>query len=116
MKCKECYHFEACQYWLNKENKKLGSVEGFICEYFKNKLSVVNLPCKAGDVLFVKEYDTDTDKEYIEKVKCNEIEITEDGISIICETTEGSYDTYVPEDFGDCIFTTRKEAAKALEG
>ena len=115
MTCKECYYFEACQYWLNKENKKLGSVEGFICSHFKNKLLVVDLPCKAGDVLFVKEYNVETGKEYIEKVKCNEIEIIEDGISIICKTIEGNYNTYVLEDFGNCIFTTREEAEKALE-
>ena len=113
MKCEECLHYEVCK--ALEEGNGIGMIKAENCSFYKNEFLIVELPCKAGDVLFVKEYDQYTDKEYIEKVKCNEIEITEDGISIICKTTEGSYDTYVPENFGEYIFTTRKDAAKSLE-
>lgn len=113
MKCEECLHYEMCK--SLEECNGISMAKADNCSFYKNESLIVELPCKAGGVLFVKEYDPDTEKEYIEKVKCNEIEITEDGISIICKTTEGSYDTYAPEDFGECIFATRKDAAKALE-
>lgn len=113
MKCEECLHYEVCK--ALEEGNGIRMIKAENCSFYKNESLIVELPCKAGDVLFVKEYDQYTEKEYIEKVKCNEIEIIEDGISIICKTTEGNYDTYVPEDFGDCIFTTREEAEKALE-
>ncbi len=111
--CKNCYHYEACNYFLKKENKHLGSCEGFVCGHFKDKSLIVELPCKGGDILFVVDYEPG--EECIEKVKCRSIEIDDSGMSIYCETIEGSCDTYVPGDFGESIFLTRKEAKKALE-
>jgi len=113
MKCEKCLHYEVCK--SLEECNGIRMIKAEHCSFYRDETLMVDLPCKAGDVLFVKEYYVETENEYIEKVKCNEIEIVEDSISIICKTTEGSYDTYVPEDFGDCIFTTREEAEKAFE-
>lgn len=37
LKCNECIHYEACNYWLHKEQKHLESTEGFVCEHFSLK-------------------------------------------------------------------------------
>lgn len=51
-KCENCYHYEACNYFLEKENKHLGSCEGFVCEHFKDKSLILELPCKE-DIKFL---------------------------------------------------------------
>lgn len=49
--CKECLHKEACNHWLQKDNKHLGAVEGFICEHFKGRTRFVELPCAVKDLI-----------------------------------------------------------------
>lgn len=105
--CKNCIHGCICG------SACMNEPDG--CGDFKDKSKIVELPCKADDVLYVTEYDVDSDKSYIEKVKVSSIEIDEYGISIYCKTVEGNYDTYVPNDFGDSIFLTSEEAERALE-
>ena len=77
-------------------------------------VNAVELPCKAGDVLYVTDY-VDSEKSYIDKAKVSSIEFDEFGISIYCKTIEGTYDTYVPNDFGDNIFLSYEEAERVLE-
>ena len=102
-KCENCYHKNLCKY--------SGNVT--VCENFKDKFLIAELPCKVGDILFVVDYEPG--EECIDKVKCNSIEFDNCGMSIYVETIEGSYDTYIPDDFGESIFLTRTEAEKALE-
>lgn len=52
-KCKNCYHYEACLYFLAKENKILNNSEGFVCGYYKDKSLIVELPCRIGDTVFI---------------------------------------------------------------
>lgn len=40
--CKDCLHKEACNYWLKKENSFLEKVDGFICEYFKDRSKLIS--------------------------------------------------------------------------
>lgn len=42
--CENCYHYNACNYFLAKDNKYLENVEGFVCEHFKDKSIIVELP------------------------------------------------------------------------
>lgn len=44
MTCKDCLHYEACNYWLNKDAKHLNAFDGFVCEHFKNRSEWVHLP------------------------------------------------------------------------
>lgn len=44
MNCKDCLHYEACNYWLRKEAKHLNSDEGFVCEYFADKSEWMRMP------------------------------------------------------------------------
>lgn len=108
-KCEKCIHANVCEAYEPYET------DG--CNQFKNKYLIVELPCRGGDVLYTHEYDCEREECYIEKVKCHSIEIDGDNdISIYCENIEGQYDTYVPADFGECIFLTREEAKKILKG
>lgn len=113
-KCENCYHYEACLNSLS-ENKGLNNTEDFVCEHYKDKSLIVELPCRVGDVLFTTEYDCDSNSSYIEKIECISIEIHDCGISIYCKSIERNYDTYVPEDFGETVFLSREEAERALE-
>ncbi len=110
MKCEKCLHYEVCKSLCNG----IRMINASHCNFYRDETLIADLSCKAGDVLFAKKYNVETGKEYIEKVKCNEIEIVKGSILVICKTIEGSYDTYTPDDFGIYVFTTRKDAAKSL--
>ena len=115
-KCENCYHYEMCCDWISRTFIPVTKEEGSACEHFKDKYLIVELPCKVGDILYVIDYDCDSEMSYIEKVKCHSIEICdEDDISIYCETIESQYDTYTPDDFGEVIFRTREEVQAVLE-
>ena len=107
LKCEKCYHQEACEDFFDFKF----TLEN--CDYFKDKALIVELPCRSGDILFVIDYEPW--EEHIDKVKCQSIEIDDCGMSIYCETIEGSYDTYVSNDFGETVFLTREAAEKALK-
>lgn len=117
-KCENCIHERVCDSLIQNGlpyNDDKFSTDKF-CNHFKDKSLIVELPCRGGEVLYTHEYDCEREECYIEKVKCHSIEIGGDNdISIYCENIEGQYDTYVPDDFGECIFLTREEAEKALK-
>ena len=108
-KCDKCYHAGVCLHRINYEDYDCE------CTNYKDKSLIVELPCRVGDVLFTIEYNCDSESSYIEKIKCNSIEIYDCDISIYCETIEGNYDTYIPADFGETVFLSREEAERALE-
>ncbi len=96
--CNECLHKEACNHWLQKDNKHLGAVEGFICEHFKDRSKFVELPCKIG--------------EYLYRIK------TVRGKKIITETqlNQNTFWRIVfGREYGKTVFLTRKEAERALK-
>ena len=104
-KCENCYHYEACNYFLKKENGYLASREGFVCGHFKDKSLIMELPCKVGDMLYII---IDESKKfggnYIKEEKAVEIS-TEGRI-----WTDDCY--YDSDDVGKMIFFTREEAEK----
>lgn len=106
-KCENCYHYEACLYFLSKENKVLNNTEGFICNHYKNKSLIVELPCKPGDVL------------YAHGCPCEPIEAwTILFPSIAYE--ENGYIHHAPlssilHSLGKTVFLNREEAERALE-
>lgn len=94
MTCENCYHYNACAYFLRKENKRLGSAEGFICEHFKDKSLIVELPCRVGDILWTHS------------------SITGKPISFTVPDIHWIIDA---DNFGKDVFLTREEAERASE-
>ena len=105
MTCKDCLHYEACCYWLNKEKKHLNCDDGFICDNFTDRSEWVHLPCKVGD----KVYQTDGIRTYESTIR--EIEISSTN-TVYC-TENIAFDERA---IGNSIFLAREEAEKALEG
>lgn len=113
-KCENCYHYEACNYFLKKENKYLVSREGFVCEHFKDKSLIVELPCKVGDVL----YQIDGGEIY--PIKISDVVISDcdtefNGCEIDDEGNEFDEYSIRLSEFGKTVFTACEEAGKALE-
>lgn len=50
-RCDECIHFEICQ--ALEENHNVSKINPRFCYFFKHKQSVVDLPCKIGDTVWV---------------------------------------------------------------
>lgn len=106
-KCENCYHYEACNYFLEKENKHLGSCEGFVCKHFKDKSLISELPCRVGDTLYVIIDESEKfGRAYIKQEKVVEVS-TEGRIW----TSDCYYDS---DDVGRMIFFNRDEAEKAF--
>ena len=128
MTCKDCLHYEACCYWLNKEKKHLNCDDGFICDNFTDRSEWVHLPCDVGDIVYL-----------LFGGKCGEYRITQMSIDAagdlqiradcnmhgyrkmrdcakeycgraICTAGLGA------SAFGNFAFLTREEAEKALKG
>lgn len=119
MTCKECLHYEACNYWLKKDNKYLANTEGFICDNFTDCSEWVHLPCKVEDTVFYLRgayYKRDRSGWKVTPIKVTEIS-TKIGrsnklypLSIIANGTR-----YPLTSIGKTVFLTREEAEKALE-
>ena len=48
MTCKDCVHYKVCPCNDNYEH-----YASSLCDHFKNKANVIELPCKVGDTLWV---------------------------------------------------------------
>ena len=112
--CKNCYHYEACNHFLKKENKHLGSCEGFVCGHFKDKSLVVELPCRVGDIV----YQIDGGEIY--PIKISDVVISDcdtefNGCEIDDEGNEFDEYSIQLSEFDETVFLTRAEAEKALE-
>ena len=44
MTCKDCIHYEVCQFYIDEERAK--------CRIFKDKSKYIELPCGVGDVVY----------------------------------------------------------------
>ena len=130
--CKECLFFEACNYWLQKDNRYLDAVEGFICQHFKDRSKFIELPCKVGDTIYqiVYCYDRTTypatkyPDHYVEKEVVG-IHICDSRLRVnalsnkkyrdylivgVCNSVE-----HIPfAKIGKTVFPTKEEAEKAL--
>lgn len=109
MTCKDCVHYDVC----NRIGNKI--LNGFeVCDQFKDKSRFVELPCKAGDIL----YEITERRIKSHWVKCIvrrvvlRIEVGLNGyISAKCGTTIS-----VPlQNIGKTVFLTREEAEEKLK-
>ena len=107
-KCENCYHYEACLYFLAKENKILNNSEGFVCEHYKDKSLIVELPCRIGDTVYILIEESEKfDGSYVKEEKIAEIS-TAGRI-----WTDDCY--YDSNDIGKILFISCEEAERALE-
>ena len=52
MTCKDCIHYDVCK---RIQFPSMYGLTGDGCDHFKNKANIIELPCKAGDVVYVIE-------------------------------------------------------------
>lgn len=116
--CKNCLHYEACDYWLSREAKHLNSDEGFVCSHFADRTEWLRLPCKVGDIVYKISF-----------VHKNITPLTVDGFlcnlsswkvhcihlipSWVGNQKEHIYIAF--SSFGKRVFLTHEEAEKALK-
>lgn len=119
--CNDCYNYEICRLKDIKNPKDCETIEDLndiekICGYFKDKLKIIDLPCKVGDTVYVVFDNYITSARvlafYIDKMggMCDLQVKTKD------ETATG-FKTIIDKDnyTFENIFLTKEEAEKALE-
>lgn len=117
MTCKNCYHYDACNAWINHGETLYSdytySTED--CPFYKDKSRIVELPCKVGDVIY-KIMDIESVHRQILEVEVLSIRI-EDKMIFFVKTVKNClyrYAEYPIDDFGKTVFLTREEAEEAL--
>lgn len=134
MTCKDCAHYDVCNYWVKKqygENRYLEAREGFICEDFKDKSKFIELPCNAGDTVYIITALMNIvgfDLEEFDEMELEEHKVFECKVgSITIYNNESSMQArlyhnnqfvvhYIqPVDFGKIVFLTNEEAEAALK-
>ena len=112
MKCKDCYHFDVCNNYLN-DFREIGFLLGHNlnaigCRFFKDKSKIIELPCKVGDtVYFIKSAFTYLKEPKAEIVKT----IITAEYDTIYKTQNRAFNIAV---IGETVFLTREEAEQAL--
>ena len=119
MTCKDCYHYDACMdYTSLKESIFAQNFNGSdtICDHFKDKSRIVELPCKVGDKVYK-----------LTRNKVKECEVVFIGISadekcsyfnFVENYADGTfYKSYsmVFDVIGKTVFLTREEAEAKLK-
>lgn len=121
MTCKDCLGDMFC----SKQDKKK-RVDKYcadadeVCKYFKDKLRIIELPCKVGDTVYLVDF------EYgIYKCIVNDIQILSDNKPVYTlyfysqngyEAAELEWDIDIERDcFGKTVFLTKEEAEAKLK-
>jgi hypothetical protein len=115
--CKECIHYDICliRDELSDDESKVVSV--LECEHFKDRSQFVELPCKAGDTIFliIESSDILEYKVFYISILCgevyDEIEIVLDRNYHRIKYTKGRFEY----ELGKTIFFTEEEAEQALK-
>ena len=107
-KCENCYHAKACGNYPNTglPEKSRQRLLNKGCENFKDESLIVELPCRAGDVVW----------HYGKSFVIESIEIFSSRIVYRCGNP--GTDDYMPFDnraIGKTVFLSREEAERALE-
>ena len=104
-KCENCYHYEACLNSLSGY-KVLNNTEGFVCEHYKDKSLIVELPCRVGDDLY---WISDENEVKCQKNAIVGIVVKDNGFEVL--DTDGNIDKIGTR----YAYFTREEAERALE-
>lgn len=104
MTCKDCYHYEMCLPRVAVGGDK-------ICQYFKDKSLIVELPCDVGDKIYC-------DGKYFANHCAGKVMefIVGDVKTNVCTYFRGEIDMIFRfSDFGKKVFLTREEAEKSIK-
>ena len=104
-KRENCYHARACLNSLS-ENKGLNNTESFVCEHYKDKSLIVELPCRVGDDLY---WISDENEVKCQRNAIVGIVVKDSGFEVL--DTDGNIDKIGTR----YTYLTREEAERALE-
>ena len=107
MTCKDCYHYEMCLPRVAVGGNK-------ICQYFKDKLLIVELPCKVWDEVYyitIKRYAPLTHKI----VEAEVLDYNIDGYGICDVKIRPLNSEYAFTTSVDKVFFTKSEAEAKLK-
>lgn len=107
MRCKNCFHYEVCNYHIDEETDMTVNE----CGRFAGGERFYSLPCKPGDIIYFLEFDR------FDYAEVEEIHIRPDGVFFAWvqydrgpEETEVWDDGEVSlEDFGKTVFSSRED-------
>ncbi len=134
--CKDCLCYEACKgAWCGEDYqehlKKISNInfnnDTNFCDSFKDKDRYIELPCKVGDTVYIKNIPLkisfiaiDEEIRCVVQFDCNDCSscpFYEDDVSFEgehdCKTN--GYIEFCIDDIGKTIFLTKEEAEKALK-
>ena len=120
MTCKDCIHYEVCETeeWFTED------FDNPDCPYFKDKSRYIELPCKAGDTVYVlkAEYTechlgatfSEFSCQGCEEAECESVE--KYSVRELSNINKWTILDYLWQGrFGKDVFLTRGEAEKALK-
>ena len=115
--CKDCVHNNICikKQRYNHPKYALQHIEKY-CEYFKDSLRLVYLPCKIGDTVYIYDPDLIYNPSVVEKAKVLLIQIhSKDDIRIFlcdehCDKFWITLDTFIKS-----VKFNKEEAEQALK-
>lgn len=123
MNCKDCEHYLLCANDITnfyEDFKNKNDVEER-CLYFKDKSTMLELPCKVGDTVYVINRAGKPQKMILDEpdIRCHCVD--EDNLCMaLCSDKNNNICAYRfrndNSDIGKKVFLTREEAEKALEG
>ena len=120
--CKDCLHYELCQYntyqeahYFGKDKEIYITIDNHTpCKFFIDRSELVHLPCKAGDTLYEI-----TSRNTISEYEVTAIRIELFNVFIDWKLTQGFVDRYISDmpvgEIGKTVFLTHEAAEKALE-
>lgn len=106
MTCKDCIHFEVCCY-----------VDRFlpICDSFKDKSKLIELPCSVGDIVYYPYAGKILEKKVTAYHRVYDARSGVQGIDWWYELDDDESETMDVDLIGKTVFLTKDEAEKKLE-
>lgn len=115
MNCKDCEHYLLCANDITNLYEDFKNKNDFEerCLYFKDKSTMLELPCKVGDTV----YAINKHKIYKCRVCGINIDYKSSWFTFLYNGTFPKFkEIYYLSNFGKTVFLTKEEAEKALEG
>lgn len=114
MNCKDCFHNDVCEkkhyhYANNKCRNDIDFVEK-VCNFFKDKSKIVELPCKVGDTVYNIYWWKDVQKKC--KGKDGKTYYRTERQHYVQKST---FDLFDYRNFGKTVFLTKEEAEARLK-
>lgn len=122
MTCKDCIHYDVCMDYTTLKNSNFAqdfNGSDIICDHFKDKSRIVELPCKIGDkVWFLNKYPAiDMKQNAVYEAKVVRVYIEKGTVltlAVQVKTEWGTTEFPHITDIGKTVFLTREQAEEAL--